>query len=82
MNVEVPLGPRRIPRAQMRFVLTVVTQKLSCSAPQSALDPLLKRISAHHVVDFECAEAELEGMFMGYYGGETHAGERPHEVTV
>lgn len=60
----------------------VTDRKLSCSAPQSALDPLLKRISAHHVVDFECAEAELEDLFMGYYGGETHADERPHEVTV
>jgi ABC-2 type transport system ATP-binding protein len=40
----------------------------SCSAPQSALDALLKRVSRHPVVDIECAETELEETFLGYYG--------------
>jgi ABC-2 type transport system ATP-binding protein len=45
---------------------------LACSAPQSALDPLLKRICRHDVVDLECQEAELEETFLAYYGaGET-----------
>ncbi len=41
---------------------------LSCSAPQSALDVLLKRVSRHEVTDFECSETELEETFLGYYG--------------
>lgn len=40
---------------------------LRCSAPQSSLDALLKRVSRHQVVDFECAEAELEETFLTYY---------------
>ncbi|HET8614400.1 MAG TPA: ABC transporter ATP-binding protein [Actinomycetales bacterium] len=41
--------------------------RLRCSAPQSSLDTLLKRVTRHHVVDFECAEAELEETFLTYY---------------
>jgi ABC-2 type transport system ATP-binding protein len=40
---------------------------LRCSAPQSSLDALLKQVSRHRVVDFECAEAELEETFLTYY---------------
>ena len=39
-----------------------------CHAPQSALDAVLKRVAAHDVVDFECAETELEETFLAYYG--------------
>ncbi len=47
---------------------------MTCSAPQSALDLLLKRVSLHQVVDFECVEAELEETFLTYYGeGGDHA---------
>lgn len=47
---------------------------LRCDAPQSALDQLLKEVSRHEVLDFECTEAELEETFMAYYeGGGTHA---------
>lgn len=49
--------------------LVTTHHTMSCSAPQSALDAVLKRVSAHRVVDFECAEAELEDLFLGYYGG-------------
>ncbi|GHG57910.1 ABC transporter [Sinomonas cellulolyticus] len=56
--------------------LTVDGQSLTCSAPQSALDDLLKRVSAHRVIDFECAEAELDEMFLTYYGGESDALQR------
>jgi ABC-2 type transport system ATP-binding protein len=41
---------------------------LTCSAPQAALDALLKRITRHPVVDLGCAEAELEETFLTYYG--------------
>ena len=41
---------------------------LSCNAPQSALDALLKRVSAREVEDFECSEAPLEETFLSYYG--------------
>jgi len=54
--------------------LTVTGRALTCSAPQSALDGLLKRITRHPVVDLDCAEAELEETFLAYYGtGEHHA---------
>ncbi|AMM34206.1 ABC transporter [Sinomonas atrocyanea] len=49
---------------------------LTCSAPQSALDVLLKRVSGHAVLDFECAEAELDEMFLAYYSGDGHADQR------
>ena len=41
---------------------------MSCSAPQSALDGLLRQITRHPVVDLDCAEAELEETFLAYYG--------------
>jgi len=41
---------------------------MTCCAPQHALDALLKAVSRHPVVDFECAEAELEDTFLAYYG--------------
>ncbi|MFF2347715.1 ABC transporter ATP-binding protein [Pseudarthrobacter sp. NPDC058119] len=41
---------------------------LSCNAPQSALDALLKRVSTREVEDFECSEAPLEETFLSYYG--------------
>ena len=48
--------------------LRVDGRSLACSAPQAALDALLKRISARQVEDFECSEAPLEETFLGYYG--------------
>lgn len=48
--------------------LAVTGRSLTCSAPQSALDGLLKRITRHPVVDLDCAEAELEETFLAYYG--------------
>jgi ABC-2 type transport system ATP-binding protein len=47
---------------------------LRCDAPQPALDPLLKEVARHDLLDFECTEAELEETFMAFYeAGETHA---------
>ena len=40
---------------------------LRCDAPQSALDPLLKLVARHPVVDLTCTEAELEETFLAYY---------------
>jgi ABC-2 type transport system ATP-binding protein len=40
---------------------------LRCDAPQSALDPLLKLVARHPVVDLTCTEAELEQTFLAYY---------------
>jgi ABC-2 type transport system ATP-binding protein len=48
--------------------LSVSDHTMTCSAPQSALDLLLKRVSQHQVIDFECFEAELEETFLTYYG--------------
>jgi len=48
--------------------LSVSHHTMTCSAPQSALDLLLKRVSQHQVIDFECFEAELEETFLTYYG--------------
>ncbi|GAA2095771.1 ABC transporter ATP-binding protein [Microlunatus panaciterrae] len=55
--------------------LQVTDHSLTCSAPQSALDALLKQVAQHDVVDFRCAEADLEETFLAYYGtGDHHAG--------
>ena len=35
--------------------------------PGEPLDALLKEAATHTVVDFECAEAELEETFLAYY---------------
>lgn len=48
--------------------LLVDGRTLSCNAPQSALDGLLKLVSAREVEDFECSEAPLEDTFLTYYG--------------
>ncbi|GGH94953.1 ABC transporter [Arthrobacter liuii] len=48
--------------------LLVEGRTLSCNAPQSALDALLKLVSAREVEDFECSEAPLEETFLSYYG--------------
>ncbi|WP_285318283.1 ABC transporter ATP-binding protein [Pseudarthrobacter sp. lyk4-40-TYG-27] len=50
--------------------LTVDGRSLSCNAPQSALDALLKLVSARDVEDFECSEAPLEETFLTYYGSD------------
>lgn len=54
--------------------VVVSRRALTCNAPQASLDLLLKRVSAHQVVDFECAEAPLEETFLSYYGA-NHAEE-------
>ncbi|MBF6354233.1 ABC transporter ATP-binding protein [Nocardia higoensis] len=41
---------------------------LRCSAPQSALDALIKHVARHTLVDFECAEASLDETFLALYG--------------
>lgn len=51
--------------------LEVADQVLTCTAPQSALNALLKEVARHDIVDFECAEAELEETFLAYYGNGT-----------
>lgn len=43
-------------------------QALTCTAPQTALNALVKEVAKHDVLDFECAEAELEETFLTYYG--------------
>ena len=48
--------------------LKVSGQTLTCTAPQTALNSLLKEVARHDVADFECAEAELEETFLTYYG--------------
>ncbi len=46
---------------------------LRCDAPQPALDPLLKEIARHPLVDLTVVEAELEETFLAYYSGDGHA---------
>lgn len=48
--------------------MSVSGQVLTCTAPQTALNALLKEVARHDVADFECAEAELEETFLTYYG--------------
>ena len=47
--------------------LRVADHSLACSAPETALDSLIKEVGRHTVLDFECAEAELEETFLAYY---------------
>ena len=47
--------------------LRVEDHTLACSAPETTLDALLKEVSRHTVLDFECAEAELEETFLTFY---------------
>ena len=56
---------------------------LTCRAPQSALDGLIKQLARHRIVDLECAEAELEETFLTYYGPEVqHAAQHRGEDAV
>ncbi|NKQ52445.1 ABC transporter ATP-binding protein [Amycolatopsis sp. K13G38] len=48
--------------------VAVVGHVLTCSAPEPALDTLVKAIAQHRLVDFECVEADLEETFLTYYG--------------
>ncbi|HET7310698.1 MAG TPA: ABC transporter ATP-binding protein [Mycobacteriales bacterium] len=41
---------------------------MSCAASQDALDPLLRAITLHHVVDLSCEEASLDDTFLAFYG--------------
>jgi ABC-2 type transport system ATP-binding protein len=47
--------------------LQVHDHSMSCSAPETALDSVIKEVGRHTVLDFECAEAELEETFLAYY---------------
>jgi ABC-2 type transport system ATP-binding protein len=51
--------------------LVIDGETVTCSAPQSALDAVLKQVARWPVLDFACVEAELEETFMAYYGEET-----------
>lgn len=53
--------------------LRVVDHAMTCHAPESALDEVLKRVAVHAVRDFECAETELEEAFLTYYGSDERA---------
>ena len=47
---------------------------LRCSAPEGALDVLVKEIARYRVVDLTCVEADLEESFLAFYGeGAPHA---------
>ena len=69
-----PVDPAPFHRLPDLRDLAVDGRALRCSAPQSALDALLKEVARHPVLDFECAEAELEETFLAYYStGAEHA---------
>ncbi len=48
--------------------LVIDPPTLQCSVPQSSIDAVVKAVSRHRLVDFACAEAELEETFLAYYG--------------
>jgi ABC-2 type transport system ATP-binding protein len=50
--------------------LQVTGSTLTCSAPASALDALVRRMAVHRLTDLECTEADLEETFLAYYGAE------------
>jgi len=47
---------------------------LTCAATQAALDPLLRAVTRHQVVDLTCEEASLDDTFLAFYGGGPNAG--------
>jgi ABC-2 type transport system ATP-binding protein len=49
--------------------LVVSDHTLTCSAPEDALDQIVKVLSRHTLRDLTCTEAELEETFLAYYGG-------------
>jgi ABC-2 type transport system ATP-binding protein len=59
----------RLPRVRD---LVVADHALTCSAPEDALDEIVKALSRHTVRDLTCTEAELEETFLAYYGTEAH----------
>lgn len=40
---------------------------LTCAAAQAALDPLLRRVTRHRVIDLACEEPSLDEAFLAYY---------------
>jgi ABC-2 type transport system ATP-binding protein len=62
-----PVGPQDFAQVPELRDVVVEDHTLTCSAPQSALDRLVKQLGHHQLVDFSCIEAELEETFMAYY---------------
>jgi ABC-2 type transport system ATP-binding protein len=52
--------------------LVVADHTVTCSAPEVALDQIVKALSRHTIRDLTCTEAELEETFLAYYGAEDH----------
>ncbi len=48
----------------------LTNHSISCSAPESSLDAVVKALSRHTIVDLTCTEAELEETFLAYYDKE------------
>ncbi|GAB3055566.1 ABC transporter ATP-binding protein [Intrasporangium mesophilum] len=52
----------------------VADHTMTCSAPEDALDSVVKALGRHTLRDLTCTEAELEETFLAYYGtGDHHA---------
>ena len=47
---------------------------LTCAATQHALDPLMRVVTRHQIVDLACEEATLDDTFLTFYGGGPDAG--------
>lgn len=50
--------------------LAISGNTVTCSAPAPSLDALIKTVATEQVLDFNCSEADLEDMFLAYYGSE------------
>lgn len=48
--------------------VAITDRVLTCSAPEPAIDALVKQIAQHRLLNFECVEADLEETFLTYYG--------------
>jgi ABC-2 type transport system ATP-binding protein len=66
-QLEDPVSAAEFAGLPQLIDLRIEDHTVSCSAPQSALDGLVKQLSRHRIVDFACTEAELEETFMAYY---------------
>ena len=52
--------------------LTIDRGRIDCRVPASALDATVKVLARHRILDIEITEADLEEMFLAYYGEEHH----------
>ena len=68
-RLDGPLDPTMFAAVRDVRELTIEGGRIECRVPASALDATVKVLARHRIVDIEITEADLEEMFLAYYGG-------------